>query len=439
MSTTTYDLIGIGVGPFNLGLACLTEPIDDLETLFLDQSEEFDWHAGMLLEDVTLQTPFMADLVTLADPTSPYTFLNYLKERGRLYAFYIRENFHVLRTEYNLYCRWAAERLPSVVFGNRVERVEHDPERDEYVVRSRHRVTGLVDEHRARHVVLGTGTTPYLPPSCRDVDGPAIHSSGYLDAKEQLQRGSSVTVVGSGQSAAEIFHDLLQDSARCDYLLRWVTRSPRFFPLDYTKLTLQMTSPEYVDYFYSLDAATRDTLLESQRGLYKGIDASLIDAIYDRMYAMSVTGEVRAELLTSSRVDHVHYDPVREQYTLGLHQTEQGRDHEFETDGLVLATGYGYEVPGFLDPIREQLCFDHAGRLAVQRNYGVDGTESRVFVQNAEIHTHGFTAPDLGMASYRNSCIIAAILGREYYPIERQAGFQQFGTPDTEPVLPGPA
>ncbi|MEY2249309.1 SidA/IucD/PvdA family monooxygenase, partial [Streptomyces sp. BF23-18] len=24
---TTYDFVGIGLGPFNLGLACLTEPI----------------------------------------------------------------------------------------------------------------------------------------------------------------------------------------------------------------------------------------------------------------------------------------------------------------------------------------------------------------------------------------------------------------------------
>ena len=26
----THDLVGIGLGPFNLGLACLADPIDDL-------------------------------------------------------------------------------------------------------------------------------------------------------------------------------------------------------------------------------------------------------------------------------------------------------------------------------------------------------------------------------------------------------------------------
>ncbi|MBW8703235.1 L-lysine N6-monooxygenase [Streptomyces sp. MBT84] len=90
----TYDFVGIGLGPFNLGLACLTEPIAGLDGVFLESKPTFEWHSGMFLDGAHLQTPFMSDLVTLADPTSPYSFLNYLKEQGRLYAFYIRENFY---------------------------------------------------------------------------------------------------------------------------------------------------------------------------------------------------------------------------------------------------------------------------------------------------------------------------------------------------------
>ncbi|OOO01432.1 MAG: L-lysine N6-monooxygenase [Chromatiales bacterium USCg_Taylor] len=99
MRDAIYDFAGIGIGPFNLGLACLSEPIDGLDGIFLDQSEGFDWHPGMLLQEVRLQTPFLADLVTLADPTSPFSFLNYIKPQGRIYSFYIRENFFLKRTE----------------------------------------------------------------------------------------------------------------------------------------------------------------------------------------------------------------------------------------------------------------------------------------------------------------------------------------------------
>jgi lysine N6-hydroxylase len=73
---STHDFVAIGLGPYNLGLACLTEPIDGLDGVFLESKSDFDWHPGMLLDFATLQTPFMADLVTLADPTSPYSFLN---------------------------------------------------------------------------------------------------------------------------------------------------------------------------------------------------------------------------------------------------------------------------------------------------------------------------------------------------------------------------
>ena len=106
-----YDLAGIGVGPFNLGLAALTAPVDGVDAVFLERRDSFDWHPGMMLEPAHLQVPFMADLVTLADPTSPYSFLNFLKQTGRLYRFYIRENFYPLRTEYNQYCQWVAGQL----------------------------------------------------------------------------------------------------------------------------------------------------------------------------------------------------------------------------------------------------------------------------------------------------------------------------------------
>ena len=120
------DFIAVGVGPFNLGLACLTENIENLEGVFLDKKDKFNWHPGMLLQDTTLQVPFMADLVTLADPTNPFSFLNYIKEQGRIYSFYIREDFLLLRNEYNQYCQWAIEKLSNIHFQTEVVTIEHN-------------------------------------------------------------------------------------------------------------------------------------------------------------------------------------------------------------------------------------------------------------------------------------------------------------------------
>ena len=150
-----HDFIGIGLGPYNLGLACLTAPITELDGVFLEARTDVSWHPGMMLDGTRLQTPFLADLVTLADPTSPFSFLSYLKESGRMYSFYIRESFYPLRNEYSDYCRWAAAKLPNLRFGTRVTAITFAD--DMYVVRAGDA------EFRAPRLVLGTGT----PPTCR--------------------------------------------------------------------------------------------------------------------------------------------------------------------------------------------------------------------------------------------------------------------------------
>ncbi|MEU0333190.1 lysine N(6)-hydroxylase/L-ornithine N(5)-oxygenase family protein [Streptomyces sp. NPDC006193] len=417
---TVHDFVGIGLGPFNLGLACLTEPIAELDGVFLESKPDFEWHAGMFLDGAHLQTPFLSDLVTLADPTSPYSFLNYLKEKGRLYSFYIRENFYPLRVEYDDYCRWAAHQLSSVRFGATVTEVTYED--GLYAVR-----TGAGDTYRARHLVLGTGTVPYVPPACRGLAGDFLHTSQYVPRKAELLEKKSITVVGSGQSAAEIYHELLGEIDVRGYQLNWVTRSPRFFPLEYTKLTLEMTSPDYVDYFRALPEETRYRLEKQQKGLFKGINSDLIDSIFDLLYQKNVTGGGRplpTRLLTNSTLRTASYEDGV--YTLGFRQDEQGKDFEIRTEGLVLATGYHYSPPDFLAPVRDRLRFDGRGRFDVARNYAVDVTGRGVFLQNAGVHTHSVTSPDLGMGAYRNAYIIRELLGTEYYPVEKTIAFQEF-------------
>ncbi|MFJ8361535.1 lysine N(6)-hydroxylase/L-ornithine N(5)-oxygenase family protein [Streptomyces sp. NPDC093984] len=415
----TYDFVGIGLGPFNLGLACLTEPIDGLDGVFLESKPTFEWHSGMFLQGAHLQTPFLSDLVTLADPTSPYSFLNYLKERGRLYSFYIRENFYPLRVEYDDYCRWAAEKLSGVRFNTTVTEVTYADQDEVYVVRTQDGGT-----YRARHLVLGTGTPPHIPEPCRGLGGDVIHNSRYLDHRHRLQAKESITLVGSGQSAAEIYRDLLGEIDVHGYRLNWVTRSPRFFPLEYTKLTLEMTSPEYIDYFHALPERTRYRLTEQQKGLFKGIDSDLINEIFDLLYQKNLDGPVPTRLLTNSALTRATYEDGT--YTLTFRQEEQEKDYELRSQALILATGYKYIEPEFLRPVRDRLRYDRHGNFDVARNYAIDVTGRGVFLQNAGVHTHSITSPDLGMGAYRNAYIIRELLGTEYYPVEKTIAFQEF-------------
>ena len=86
----TFDLIGIGLGPFNLGLAALCHDIPSLSTAFIEQKDSFDWHPGLLLPGARLQVPFYADLVTLVQPTSRFSWFSFLQASGRMFRFVLQ-------------------------------------------------------------------------------------------------------------------------------------------------------------------------------------------------------------------------------------------------------------------------------------------------------------------------------------------------------------
>ncbi|MFB2662599.1 lysine N(6)-hydroxylase/L-ornithine N(5)-oxygenase family protein [Shewanella mangrovisoli] len=418
-----FDLLGIGIGPFNLGLAALSEPIDGFSCLFLDAKTEFDWHPGMLLSASRLQTPFMSDLVTMADPTSRYSYLNFAKHTGRLYPFYIRENFFLPRNEYNQYCQWVSKQLSNLRFGFKVTQLDYNAGEGIYHVTGVDRRSGQPQTYLCRKLVLGTGTTPYVPDNCPMHDPRVMHSASYMQQKTYLQSQSAITVIGSGQSAAEIFYDLLQDIDTYGYQLNWMTRSPRFYPLEYTKLTLEMTSPDYVDYFHELTPEKRSRLIANQKSLYKGINAELINDIYDLLYQKRLVSDIQCQLLTNVALDKI--ETSGDKLTLKFNHLEQEYALEQQTGAVVLGTGYQYRLPEFIQGIKSQIEFDDRGQLAIQRDYGID-VRGDIFIQNAGLHTHGISSPDLGMGCYRNATILQAVLGYAPYPIEDSIAFQTF-------------
>ena len=196
-----------------------------------------------------------------------------------------------------------------------------------------------------------------------------------------------------------------------------------------------MTSPEYVDYFYDLPSKKRDHLIKNQKHLYKGINEDLIADIYDLMYTKRLTNDIKINLRTNSELKKAEYDPILETFYTEMYQHEQDVYYQHQTDGLVLATGYGYHQPGFVNGIKDRIRWDEKGRFDVHRNYAIDHNGADIFIQNAELHTHGFVSPDLGMACYRNSHIIKGLTGTDHYPIETRIAFQQFGVAKEEIIV----
>ncbi len=420
----TYSVIGIGIGPFNLGLAALLEPVEDVSALFFDQKEQFNWHPGLLFDHVTLQTPFLCDCVSMADPTSQYSFLNFLKKTDRLYKFFIRENFFVLRKEYNLYCQWVIRQLKNCHFSSSVKSIYYKD--GLYEVHVFHKEEDSTKIYYCEKLVLGTGTVPVVPEFVDLKEMKKVcHTSSYLFRKEEIVKEDTVTVIGSGQSAAEVFFDLLQNRPK-NLKLNWYSRPDRFFAMEYSKLTLEHTSPDYIDYFHEMTPSVRNVMLGRQKSQFKGVNYELINQIYDHLYAISVDNDdigvkIRPNILLDDISTGIHGN-----YELHLEQIEQHKKFTDHSDYVILGTGYQYQEPSFLENIQHRISRTSTGDYDVKRNYSIDNNAGEIFVQNAEIHTHSLISTDLGMGAYRNSYIINEIAKREVYKLEKKIAFQDF-------------
>ncbi|WP_306055162.1 lysine N(6)-hydroxylase/L-ornithine N(5)-oxygenase family protein [Natronococcus wangiae] len=438
MTEAVHDVVGVGLGPFNLGLAAMVDDLEeDVDAVFLERDAEFRWHEGMLLEGTTLEVPFLADLVTLADPTNPHSYLNYLRETGRIYEFYFYETFQIPRREYDDYLRWAAERLESCRFSREVTAVRWNDD-EHYVVTAEHPETGERFEYRGENLALGIGSRPRVPDHLRGhPESDVFHTARYRHNRHRALEADSITVVGSGQSAAEVFQDLLERQPEGGYRLDWLTRSDGFFPMEYSKLGLQHFTPEYARYVYELPQEVKDELVPNQDLLYKGVDPGTSAEIYDLLYRRSI-GDREPDVGLFAMTEVRNIEPVGDAYALDCHQWQAGESFVHESDVVILGTGYERPIPDFLEPLEDRIEWDDRGRFGVteDRRLEIDATGD-VFLQNAELHTHGVGVPDLGLGCYRNAKFVNRLVSREAYPEDDDTVYQDFSVEQFVEHAPG--
>jgi putrescine N-hydroxylase len=440
------DLAGIGIGPANLSLAALAHPLPGLTTAFYEQHPAFHWHPGLLIEGTTLQVPFLADLVTLADPTSQWSFLNYLRHQQRLFPFYFAERLHSARAEYDAYCRWVSQHLPGLHFSHQVDAIRWNAEHAvfdiDFTQLSLTRDAQTAGRSHARHLAIGIGTAPHVPEPLRSFaetpSAPVIHSADYLHHREELLTAGHITVIGSGQSGAEIFLDLLRHRPAGQERLHWLARTPAFAPMEYSKLGLEHFTPDYTRYFHALPEPVRDQLTERQWQLHKAIDHDTLAAIHDELYQRTLNGDWPDAVLTPGVTVRTAGRIGTTQLELHLDHAEQGERARLTTNALILATGYRERpLDALLTSLDTVIRRDTAGRPHIDAQYRLElapEITGTISVQNAERHSHGVGAPDLGLVAHRSATILNALTPEPRYPLPDRAAFTTFGLrPSREP------
>jgi len=424
-----YDLIGIGFGPSNLALAVAIR--EDAESasvkpksfLFLESKEAFAWHPDMLVDSARTRSSFMKDLVTLRNPDSRFSFLVYLQESGRLVDFVNLRKFFPSRAEFNDYYRWAAEQVQDLVsYGSRVTAIEAVEEAGGRVQLLRIRYQRLKDGSTfsclTRNLVYATGGCPKFPPGVSTTDdGRVFHSQNFLSqlcANFPDDRAThQFLVVGSGQSAAEIFQYLYKHYPNAD-----VTATLRRFayqPANESHFANTIFHPEMTDFLYDLPKADRKRLIaEHYDTIYSAVDLDLLAEIYRELFERRVIGneQIRiCSMLELRRIELLENGQVRaEFFNLVKRSTEY-----WNADGIILATGFRRNgIPPLLESLTGYLQQDHQGSFEVDRSYRIsaaDGFAPQIFLQGFCESTHGLSDTLLSVLPVRAKEILDALDG----------------------------
>ncbi|MFC0269567.1 lysine N(6)-hydroxylase/L-ornithine N(5)-oxygenase family protein [Kushneria aurantia] len=412
------DLAGIGAGPFNLSVAALAaDNLPAMATRFFDAQSRYIWHEGLMLPETHLQTGFLKDLVTGVDPTSRWSFLNYLVAHRRFYRFLNAELPTVSRAEFSDYLRWAAEGLDNVWLDHPVREVTHDGEHFHLRTDARH--------FRARHLCVGSGKRPWLPDFARDFQGERCLHAESVALRARDFTNQRVVVVGGGQSGADIFLNGLRGHWGPPKTLHWLSRRRNFQPLDETAFTNEYFTPGYTRQFADLDADVRRREVAAQKYASDGITPAALLTIYQALYnRFDVMGEPRwAHLLPHREAA----DMVRCGDGFGLTAVHgpTGIRERFDADVVIFATGFASALPDCLAPLAESIGRDERGEATVGRHFLYDwqgGTDSRIYAVNAGRSRYGIAEPQLSLMAWRSGVILNHLSGREVFDLEDDQG-----------------
>ncbi|MEV0322641.1 SidA/IucD/PvdA family monooxygenase [Streptomyces sp. NPDC050658] len=373
-----YDVLGVGFGPANIALAVAGEEqkIPGVTMRFLEAQKDPVWQGGMLLDGSNIQNHPCRDLVSLRNPRSRYTFINYLFEEGRLLAHLNLPDEFPLRKEYAQYIAWVSGKMSHMVdFGVRVQTVRLTAHREMPVYEVK---TTDGARYLGRSLVIGPGRTPYVPPPFDSVKSShVIHLTEYLPRVRELERAggvNSVVVIGGSQSSVELVLDLAKRFPRAR-----VTNYVRSFGLrlkDTSPFSEEGFFPDYTAYYYRSSRESKRKLDSYMRPTnYSSVDDDVLHELYRMIYEQRLDGHQRVFVRGNQQVNAISLTGGKVE--LSISDVHTG-DREYDAvDLVVLATGFrdlGPEphqeaYPRLLADVIDNFEFDKEGYLEVSEDY----------------------------------------------------------------------
>ncbi|KAF2500519.1 L-ornithine 5-monooxygenase (L-ornithine N(5)-oxygenase) [Lophium mytilinum] len=462
-----HDLVCVGFGPASLAIAVALHdaldgfsPASDLSALhgrapkvcFLERQARFAWHAGMLLPGAKMQISFIKDMATLRNPRSEFTFINYLHKNNRLVEFTNLNTFLPQRIEYEDYMRWCASWFEDVVeYGQEVVQIvpekssESHGQTRTFVVTSKNSLTGQISTRRTKHVVIAAGGRPSIPAPFPEQHAKIIHSSKFSHLAPKVLRDPAypykIAVVGSGQSAAEIFDNLHAHYPNAKTTL--LIKSGALRPSDDSPFVNEIFNPDRVSPTYAQDPGLRAATISEDRGTNYGVvRLDLLERIYETLYTQRIRygNDAAAEAEWPHRIlPHRIVGAVEESLVLprGVRLTIRNSSPQFysgalpgqdleevmDVDAVFVATGYKRNAHEEL--LRDARALRRGGerrddKWEVARDYRVlfeDGKVSEdagIWLQGCCEKTHGLSDTLLSILANRGGDMVKSIFGTDH-------------------------
>ncbi|MGI5237781.1 lysine N(6)-hydroxylase/L-ornithine N(5)-oxygenase family protein [Dactylosporangium sp. CA-139066] len=413
MSDHDVELLAIGAGPSNLALAVALEEMAPglaRDSLVIERDEEVSWQRGMLLPEALSQVSFLKDLVTLRNPRSRFSFLNYLHATGRLNDFVNMGSFVPYRLELAAYLKWTAEQLKLVGVQRGRECVSVDPLWTNGVLTGWAARTTDGATIRSRYLVVGAGRDARIPEPLRGVaQERVIHSTQYLPRVAKLRKDLPyrVTVIGAGQSAAELFTSVQAELPECRPTL--VMRSIGLNTYETSKFTNELFFPSFVDEFHAAVPEARARILAQMHHTnYAGLAPGTMDSLYRQVYLDRLSGRSRLRMITMHDLTAARDEG--DELVLELTDWRSGTVQELRTDLVLLGTGFSPEMPRMVRHIADAVGVDD---VAVTRDYRLvidRPATAAVYLQGVNEATHGIADSLLSVLAPRANDILQDIL-----------------------------
>jgi L-ornithine N5-oxygenase len=437
----------IGAGPSNLALAVALEecgsPALAAGARILERHEDVKWQRNLLLPWARSQVSYVKDLVTLRNPRSRFSFLNFLHERGELDEFVNLGTFNPFRWQLSAYQQWVADALDHVQvrYSAGAERILPVRGEDGTLVGFAVSLSNG-DTVICRDLVFGGGRDAYVPEVFRDLPAErVVHSTEFssrVGAVVELAhpgRPLRPVVVGGAQSAAEMFMALHQEAPGSSPTM--LLRSIGLKDYQTSKFVNELFFPSFVDEFFAMsDPARAKVLDEMHLTNYAGLAPPFLDELYTMIYRQRMLGQPVSAVRPLTEVVGARVEDLPgggSEVVLDVHDLRTDGIEPVRCDAVFLGTGFDSRMPAIVRRLTDDMAVPE---ISVNRNYRVDlGPEATgaLYLQGVNEATHGISDSLISVLAQRSADIAGDMVQRR--AAEREAGRVR-ATTDRAMVMP---